>query len=86
MINFLINYTLNIVKNLIFIDLLLKHSKKYIHNVDVRKILIGQNKPSTLLDFAVILQLLTVKSTVKYHIYDLRLTTVIHTALWVFLY
>ncbi len=46
MINFLINYTLNIVKNFIVIDLLLKHSKKYIHNVDVRKILIGQNKPS----------------------------------------
>ncbi len=38
------------------------------------------SKCSTLLDFAVILQLLTV----KYHIYDVRLTTVIHTALWVF--
>ncbi len=35
--------------------------------------------------FAVILQLFTVKKSRKIP-YDLRLTTVIHTALWVFFY
>ncbi len=50
----LINYTWNIVKNLIVIDLPVKIylwkfnkiTKRYIYNVDVSKILIGQYNPS----------------------------------------